>query len=66
MTHRTESTICMIDDRYYIIYNIPGLIEGDEERIALNKREINRAFEEQQRNPVIIIYVWSSKWKNSK
>jgi len=58
VTHRTESIMYMLDDKYYIIYNIPGLIEGDEERIALNKQEINRAFEEQKENPLIIIYVF--------
>jgi hypothetical protein len=58
VTHRTESIMCMVGDKYYTIYNIPGLIEGDEERIALNKQEINRAFEEQQENSLIIIYVF--------
>ncbi len=34
------------------------MIEGDQERLALNKQEINRAFGEQQKNLVIVIYVF--------
>lgn len=58
VTHRTESVTCLLRHKHFRIYNIPGLIEGDEERINLNKREISRAFEEQKENPVIIIYVF--------
>jgi hypothetical protein len=58
ITHRTESVMYMLSGRYYQIYNILGLIEGDQERIALNKQEINRAFDEQQQNLVIVTYVF--------
>jgi GTPase Era involved in 16S rRNA processing len=58
VTHRTESITCMLDNKNYRIYNIPGLIEGDEERIALNKREISRAFEEQKEYSLVVIYVF--------
>ncbi|CAF3728753.1 unnamed protein product [Rotaria sordida] len=58
VTHRTESTTCILGDKHYRIYNIPGLIEGDEERIALNRREISRAFEEQKEHPLVVIYVF--------
>jgi F0F1-type ATP synthase epsilon subunit len=58
VTHRTESITCILGDKCYRIYNIPGLIEGDEERIALNKREISRAFEEQKEHSLVVIYVF--------
>jgi hypothetical protein len=58
VTHRTESITCMLGDQHYRIYNIPGMIEGDEERIALNRREISRAFEEQKEHSLVVIYVF--------
>ncbi|CAF0875166.1 unnamed protein product [Didymodactylos carnosus] len=58
VTHRTESITCILGDRHFRIYNIPGLIEGDEERIVLNRREINRAFEEEKDNSLVVIYVF--------
>lgn len=58
LTNRTESVTCLLREKYFRVYNIPGLIEGDEERMNLNKREISRAFEEQKDNPLIITYVF--------
>ena len=58
VTHQTESITCQLGDKYYRIYNIPGLIEGDEERIALNRREVSRAFEEQTGHSLVVIYVF--------
>ncbi|CAF1449537.1 unnamed protein product [Adineta ricciae] len=58
VTHQTESITCQLGDKYYRIYNIPGLIEGDEERIALNRREVSRAFEEQKEHSLVVIYVF--------
>ncbi|CAF0720542.1 unnamed protein product [Adineta steineri] len=58
VTHRTESIICRLDDRQVRVYNIPGLIEGNEERITLNRREITRAFEEQNEHSVVVMYVF--------
>jgi GTPase SAR1 family protein len=58
VTHRTESIICTLDNRQFRIYNIPGLIEGNRKRIALNRRRISRVFEEQKDNPLVIIYVF--------
>jgi hypothetical protein len=58
VTHRTESITCILGDKHFRIYNIPGLIEGNEERIVLNRREISQAFEEQKDNPLVIIYVF--------
>ncbi|CAF1398568.1 unnamed protein product [Adineta steineri] len=58
VTHRTESITCILGGKQFRIYNIPGLIEGDEERIAQNRREITRAFEEQKKHSLIVIYVF--------
>ncbi|CAF3425395.1 unnamed protein product, partial [Rotaria sp. Silwood2] len=58
VTHRTESILCMLDNKNYRIYNIPGLIEGDKERITLNKLEISRAFDEQKQHSLVVIYVF--------
>ncbi len=58
VTHRTESITCILGDRHFRIYNIPGLIEGNAERIGINRREISRAFEEEKDNPLVIIYVF--------
>ncbi|CAF3199107.1 unnamed protein product [Rotaria sp. Silwood2] len=58
VTHRTESITCILGDKHYRIYNIPGLIEGDEERISLNRHEISRAFEEQKEHSLVVIYVF--------
>ncbi|CAF4694932.1 unnamed protein product, partial [Rotaria sp. Silwood2] len=48
----------MLDNKNYRIYNIPGLIEGDKERITLNKLEISRAFDEQKQHSLVVIYVF--------
>ena len=58
VTHRTESVTCILGERHYRIYNIPGLIEGDAERIVLNRHEIDRAFGEQKEKSLIVIYVF--------
>ncbi|CAF4573062.1 unnamed protein product [Rotaria sp. Silwood2] len=58
VTDRTESTNCTIGGQQCRIYNIPGLIEGNTERFDLNRREIQRAFNEEKYNSIIIIYVF--------
>ncbi|CAF1512444.1 unnamed protein product [Rotaria sordida] len=40
----TEYKECQINGKQYAVYNIPGLIENDQECIDINKREIDRAF----------------------
>ncbi|CAF3794489.1 unnamed protein product [Adineta steineri] len=57
VTHRTEFQEITIDDQDYAIFNIPGLIEADQTRIDLNKREIDRAFT--LRPNSLIIYVFA-------
>lgn len=44
VTTETEYKTCQINGKSYAIYNIPGLVENKQERIDLNKREIDRAF----------------------
>ncbi|CAF1449523.1 unnamed protein product [Adineta ricciae] len=56
VTHRTEYEEITIDDNVYAIFNIPGLIEADQARVNINKREIDYAF--QQRPNSLIIYVF--------
>lgn len=42
-----------------LIYDIPGLIEADQERIDRNKREIEKAFKECPNS--IVLFVWTHK-----
>ena len=58
VTHQTDSIVHRLGERSYRIYNIPGLIEGNEQRIVLNRKENERAFEEQKNNPIVILYVF--------
>lgn len=58
VTHRTESIVCRFDDRVYRIYNIPGLIEGDQTRVRINREEIARAFDQEKQNGTVIIYIF--------
>jgi predicted GTPase len=44
VTHITESEEIHLGDLPLTIFNIPGLIEADQERINLNKKEIDKAF----------------------
>ncbi|CAF1618075.1 unnamed protein product [Rotaria magnacalcarata] len=43
-TLTTEYRAARIGDKQYAVYNIPGLIEADQDRINLNIREIDAAF----------------------
>ena len=42
-----------------VVFNIPGLAEADQNRIEVNKREIQKAF--QQRPKSIVIYVFANQ-----
>lgn len=44
VTHATEFQEIEIGDLPLTIFNIPGLIEAEQERIDLNKKEIDKAF----------------------
>lgn len=57
VTTETEQEIIGIYGKTFSIFNVPGLIEDDQERIDLNKKEIEKAF---QRCPnSIVIFVWA-------
>ena len=43
----------------YMIFNIPGLVEADQEKIETNKREIGKAFE--QCPNAVVIYVFGTQ-----
>lgn len=56
-TLETEYRESTVNDKIYAIYNIPNLIEANRERIDINVREVNIAF---QRFPhAVVIYVFS-------
>ncbi|CAF1376714.1 unnamed protein product, partial [Rotaria sordida] len=59
VTHRTEFQEITFDDHHYAIFNIPGLIEADQTRVDINKREIDQAFT--QRPNSLIIYVFGQQ-----
>lgn len=45
VTHLTEWKDFRANKRNYVVFNIPGLIENNQEAIERNKKEIQRAFE---------------------
>jgi GTPase Era involved in 16S rRNA processing len=45
VTHVIECVQAQIDGSSYTVFNVPGLIESEQERINLNKVEIDKAFE---------------------
>jgi len=47
------------DDEVWSIFNIPGLIESDQSRIDLNKKEIMKAFE--KRPSCVVIFVFGTQ-----
>ncbi len=56
VTHATEFQEVIVGYISLAIFNIPGLIEANQERIDLNKREIDKAFA--QRPNSIVMYVF--------
>ncbi|CAF1049800.1 unnamed protein product [Didymodactylos carnosus] len=58
VTHETESYEVQLGETSFAVFNIPGLIEADQNRIDLNKQEIYKAFD--QRPNSIIIYVFGN------
>ncbi|CAF0769544.1 unnamed protein product [Didymodactylos carnosus] len=58
-THNTESVEVTIGSYTLTIFNIPGLIEAEQERIDLNKQEIGKAFA--QRSNSIVMFVFGQK-----
>ena len=59
VTHVTESQEIIVGNLPLTIFNIPGLVEAEQERIDLNKREIDKAFA--QRPNSIVMYVFGQQ-----
>ena len=58
VTTKTEYAQCEINGTKYAVYNIPGLIELNQDRIERNKGEIDRAFK--QHPYAVILYVFGT------
>ena len=56
VTQETEYVEVRIGDLLLAIFNIPGLIEAEQERIDLNKIEIDKAFRERPDSVVIFVF----------
>ncbi|CAF3854156.1 unnamed protein product [Rotaria sp. Silwood1] len=56
VTTKTEYAEANLNGRLCAVYNIPGLIEADQERIDLNKREIARAFQQHPYSVVMFVF----------
>jgi GTPase SAR1 family protein len=59
VTHSTELVEVRIGSYTLTVFNIPGLIEAEQERIDLNKKEIDKAFS--QRPNSIIMFVFGQR-----
>ncbi|CAF1265952.1 unnamed protein product [Didymodactylos carnosus] len=57
-TVKTEYQECILNQKTYAVYNIPGLIELDQERIDINIQEIDKAF--QQHPYAVVMYVFGT------
>lgn len=59
VTHDTEYSEIQVGGFTFAIFNIPGLIEANQKRIDLNKREIEKAF--LARPNSIVLYVFGNQ-----
>ncbi|CAF3647792.1 unnamed protein product [Rotaria socialis] len=57
VTHETEFEDYAVGNASYAVFNIPGLIEADQEAVDRNKTEIYKAF--QQRPNSVVAYVFT-------
>ncbi|CAF4105185.1 unnamed protein product, partial [Rotaria sp. Silwood1] len=46
VTHVAEHELLRLSERSYVVFNVPGLIEYDQEIIERNKMEIQKAFDQ--------------------
>ena len=58
VTTKTEYQTSVFRRQTFAIYNIPGLIEAEQERIDLNKREIDVSF--RQHPNAVVLYVFGT------
>lgn len=56
VTKKTESRDIQFEGDSYTIFNIPGLIEDDQQAIDTNKTEIHSAFKQQPNSIIIFIF----------
>jgi predicted GTPase len=56
VTHETEYVEIQIGSLPLAIFNIPGLIEAEQERIDLNKIEIDKAFAERPNSVILFVF----------
>lgn len=59
VTKATECIQCKIGDKTHVVFNIPGLIEAEQQLINKNKIEIEKAFEIEPNS--VIIYVFGNQ-----
>jgi methyl-accepting chemotaxis protein len=59
VTTKTEYEELNWDGKSYLIFNIPGLVEAQQEQIDRNKQEINKAFQDCPNS--IVIYVFGTQ-----
>jgi hypothetical protein len=58
VTREREYARIIIDKTMIVVYNVPGLIEADPEKVKLNKRELEAAFAELPNTPAVLLYVF--------
>jgi predicted GTPase len=56
VTRKTEYVEVQIGDLSLVIFNIPGLMESEQERIELNKKEIDKAFKKRPNSVIIFVF----------
>ena len=56
VTRVTEYIEVKIGDLLLAIFNLPGLIEAEQERIDLNKTEIDKAFQERPNSVIVFVF----------
>ena len=56
VTHKTEYVEVQLGGFLLAIFNIPGLIEAEQERIDLNKIEIDKAFAERPNSVILFVF----------
>lgn len=56
VTAETEQADTKFDGQAFTIFNIPGLIEAEQDKIDRNKREIDKAFAQQPNSLILFVF----------
>jgi predicted GTPase len=56
VTHKTTFEEIQVGTLMYAVFDIPGLIEADEERIQLNKEQIEKAFLLRPKSVILFVF----------